>query len=85
MSMHRDDIMRFLSSDEQAITDWLNANPEPSAPGTCAHCGRSERLGAAVLPFGVCQDTHTWLHPACWQAWNGARRNQAIQALNNDG
>ncbi len=81
MRMHRDEIMGFLSSDERAITDWLNANPEPSTPGTCAHCGRSEQAGAAVLPFGVRQDTHTWLHPECWKAWNSARRDKATAVL----
>ena len=60
--------------------EWLNRNPEPSAPGRCARC-RSERTwNAIVVPFGV-GEAHTWLHPECWPAWHQARRANAVAAL----
>ena len=35
---------------------------------------------AITVPFGV-GETHTWLHPECWNAWHQARRADAAAAL----
>jgi hypothetical protein len=66
---------------ETVVIEWLNANPSPSAAGRCTWCGKSETLGAVVLPFGTEMGTHAWLHAECWLAWHQARRADAIAAL----
>ena len=63
------------------VIEWLNNNPAPSAPGRCAHCGKQEQLGQAVVPFGIKRHDHTWLHTDCWSAWHGKRCDCARQAL----
>jgi hypothetical protein len=63
------------------VVEWLNRNPAPSAPGSCAWRRKTESLDAVVLPFGTERGTHTWLHSNCWPAWRTARRASAIAAL----
>jgi hypothetical protein len=67
--------------DAGCVVEWLNRNPDPSAPGRCAWCGGTECLGAVVLPFGTEPETHTWLHSYCWSAWHAARNAEAFRAL----
>jgi hypothetical protein len=69
---------------EQTVTSWLNANPDPSSPDGCAHCGQRDYLGDPLLPFGVASMGHTWLHRTCWTAWAVERRQQAIAALTTE-
>ncbi len=68
---------------EACITEWLNRNPAPSEPGSCAHCGRAEQAGAMVVPFGVKKNTsiRTWLHPECYPVWRRERRQTAEEYL----
>jgi hypothetical protein len=66
---------------ESVVIEWLNANPSPSPAGLCRWCGKSETVGAVILPFGTEPRTHAWLHAECWPAWHQARRAEAIAAL----
>jgi hypothetical protein len=66
---------------ECCIIEWLNRNPAPSVPGSCAWCGRSENYDAVVLPYGTEPGT-IWLHAHCWTEWRKMRRSQAQDALN---
>jgi hypothetical protein len=70
-----------LSALECSVIEWLNRHPTPSAPGSCAWCGKTECPDAVVLPFGTERGTHAWLHSNCWPAWHAARRAAAIAAL----
>jgi hypothetical protein len=70
-----------LGAFEAVVIEWLNANPSPSPAGRCGWCGRSETMGAVVLPFGTEPGTHAWLHAECWPAWHQARQADAIAAL----
>jgi hypothetical protein len=63
------------------VTEWLNRNPAPSAPGRCVACGDGEQPGDPLLPFGTDTSGHAWLHRACWPKWCGAREAEAIAAL----
>ncbi len=66
---------------EFCIVEWLNRHPEHSDPGRCAWCGKPDRDGHAVVPFGAEGHGHTWLHPECWNAWHDNRRKKAEDAL----
>ena len=66
---------------EFCIVEWLNRHPEHSDPGRCARCGKPDRDGHAVVPFGTESHGHTWLHPECWNVWQRNRRERAQQAL----
>jgi hypothetical protein len=66
------------------ITEWLNRNPTPSAPGRCLACG-GERSSDPLLPFGSETRGHAWLHRACWPAWCRAREAEAIAGLTSMG
>ncbi len=66
---------------ECCIVEWLNRHPELSDPGRCAWCGKPDRDGHAVVPFGTESYGHTWLHPECWDDWRQDRRKRAQQAL----
>ena len=67
---------------ERAIVRWLNAHPPAvTDPGTCAYCRLPERREAALLPFLAGDDTHRWVHAACWPDWHQARRLAAESAL----
>jgi hypothetical protein len=65
---------------EICIVEWLNRNPQPSAPERCARCLSQKSENATIVPFGV-GEAHTWLHPECWPAWDQARKAQAAAAL----
>jgi hypothetical protein len=62
-------------------TAWLDKNPEPSRPGTCAHCGGEETPNSVILPHGTEPGTHAWIHRACWEDWFAARRAKAAKAI----
>jgi hypothetical protein len=66
---------------ETCVCEWLNRNPAPSRPGRCAWCDKPECAGATILPFGIEQSGHTWLHDGCWADWHLERRAQATAAL----
>ena len=63
------------------VTEWLNRNPTPSAPGRCLGCGGGERPCDPLLPFGTDTSGHAWLHRACWAEWHRAREAEAVAAL----
>ena len=65
---------------ESCIIQWLNRNPDSSAPGRCAWCGSAESQ-EAVLAFGIEPGTHTWLHSECWPLWHEHRRTKAAEVL----
>ena len=67
---------------EDTVDLWLACHP--AAPTSdragCAHCGRRERDGDALLPI-LARGGHTWVHDHCWPAWYEHRRAQARDAL----
>ena len=63
------------------LTEWINRNPTPSAPGRCLACGGGERPCNPLLPFGTEKIGHAWVHRACWPAWYRAREIEAVAAL----
>jgi hypothetical protein len=67
------------------LTEWINRNPTPSAPGRCQACGGGERPCDPLLPFGTDTIGHAWAHRACWPAWYRAREAEAIAALSSMG
>ncbi len=66
---------------EWCILEWLNRHPQHSDPGRCAWCGRLDRDGHVVVPFGTESHGHTWLHPECWNDWSQDRRERGQRAL----
>ncbi len=70
---------------EWCIVEWLNRHPQHSDPGRCAWCGKPDRDGHAVVPFGMESNGHTWLHPECWPNWFEHRRQVATEALTRMG
>ncbi len=66
---------------ECCVVEWLNRRPQHSDPGRCAWCGKPDRHGHAVVPFGTKNYGHTWLHPECWNDWSQDQREKALQAL----
>jgi hypothetical protein len=67
------------------VTEWINRNPTPSAPGRCLGCGGGERPSDSLLPFGTDTIGHAWVHRTCWPAWYRAREAEAMVALNSMG
>jgi hypothetical protein len=63
------------------VVEWLNRNPVRSPPDRCHHCGRAESSGDPLLPFGVEDSGHVWLHSACWPAWHESRKAEAVAKL----
>jgi hypothetical protein len=63
------------------VTEWINRNPTPSAPGRCLACGGGERSCDPLLPFGIDAIGHAWVHRACWSEWSRGREIEAIAAL----
>lgn len=63
------------------VVEWLNRNTLRSSPDRCHYCGRSERSGDPLVPFGTEPTRHAWLHSRCWPAWHAARKTEAIAAL----
>jgi hypothetical protein len=49
--------------------------------GRCLKCGRGERPGDPLLPFGTEPSGQAWVHGACWPAWHRARKAEANAAL----
>jgi hypothetical protein len=77
-------VSRKLAEDrafQHCVIEWLNRNPAPSTPNSCAWCEGLEVNGAVILPFGTNVHGHTWLHHHCWDAWYASRENEAIEAL----
>ncbi len=66
---------------ECCVVEWLNRNPQHSDSGRCGWCGKPDRNGHAVIPFGTESHGHTWLHPECWSDWRQDQRERAQQAL----
>lgn len=66
---------------DHCVIEWLNRNPAVSAFGRCLECGRGERPGDPLLPFGTKPSGHVWLHDACWPAWHRTRKADAVAAL----
>jgi hypothetical protein len=77
------DLLKLLT--EEAVLDWLDRHPYSSPPSACAYCGMPETPDAVVVPFGVEQGRHTWLHSECWHAWHRQRRADAGQRLTAGG
>ena len=63
------------------VVEWLNRNPAWSELGHCLKCGREDRPGDPLVPFGTEPGSHAWLHRTCWPAWHRARQDEAIAAL----
>jgi hypothetical protein len=63
------------------LTEWINRNPTPSAPGRCQACGGGQRPCDPLLPIGTDTIGHAWVHRECWPAWYQAREAEAIAAL----
>jgi hypothetical protein len=59
----------------------LNRNPERSSPGYCFGCGDRAHAHDSLLPCGIEQTGHDWLHSRCWPAWYAARKAKAASAL----
>lgn len=77
-------LARYQAEDrafECCIAEWLNRHPQQSDSGRCKSCGKTDRDGHVVVPFGTVGHRHTWLHPECWSEWHEARRRQAHKAL----
>jgi hypothetical protein len=64
----KSEVLELLSSQtpyrgsKRRVVEWLDSHPEPSDPGKCAWCGRSETTSSTVVPFGT--RAHAWLHPS---------------------
>lgn len=66
---------------ESCVVEWLNRHPCRSDPGHCAACGKPDREGHTVVPFGTENHCHAWLHPECWEGWHRERQEHARRAL----
>lgn len=66
---------------ECCVAEWLRRHPCGSDPDRCAACGKPDRDGHAVVPFGTADHGHTLLHPECWENWQRERRQQAQRDL----
>ena len=62
------------------MIEWLNRNPAVSAFGRCLECGRGERPGDPLLPFGTEPQGHAWVHGACWGHGIARGRPEAVAA-----
>lgn len=69
---------------QTAVVEWLEAHPDPSFEPVCKHCGRTELLGAPLLPFGGPKPRHTLLHKECWPDWMAHRERQAKAAIDGN-
>ena len=61
--------------------EWLNRNLVRSLPGRCLGCGDGNHAHDPLLPFGIENTGHTWLHSRCWPAWVTGREAEAVAAL----
>ena len=66
---------------ESCIVEWLNRHPQRSDPSCCTWCGKPNREGHAIVPFGSEWHGCTWLHPECWNDWGQHRRRLATEEL----
>jgi hypothetical protein len=69
---------------EIALVERLNTTHPDTPPDRCAHCGRLEVPGAALLPIGA-GARHAWLHSDCWETWRARRRAEAEKELRLQG
>jgi hypothetical protein len=63
------------------VVEWLNCNPVRSPPRHCLGCGSGDHAHDPLLPYGVENTGHAWLHSRCWPAWFAGRKAEAIAAL----
>jgi len=63
------------------VTEWLNRNPERSAPGICPGCSGPEHAHDPLLSFRSETSDHAWLHHCCWSEWHAGREANAAGAL----
>lgn len=63
------------------VVEWLNRNAVRSFPGRCLGCGQAEHSHDPLLPFGIEDSGHAWLHSRCWPAWHAGRKADAVAAL----
>lgn len=66
---------------ECCVIEWMNRNPAPSEPGSCAWCGEDEGPDSIIVAFGTEDAGHAWLHSHCWADWHEHRREEAVHAL----
>jgi hypothetical protein len=66
---------------ECCVVEWLDRHPCRSNPGRCAACGKPDREGHTVVPFGTGSYGQVWLHPECWEEWHRERKERAGRAL----
>ena len=66
---------------ECCVIEWLNRNPAPSEPGSCAWCSEDEGPDSTIVAFGTEDAGHAWLHSHCWSDWYDHRREEAIHVL----
>jgi hypothetical protein len=66
---------------ENIVIEWIDAHPEPSQAGRCAHCGQADTTGMSAVPYGVERGNLAWVHLHCWQHWHQQRRAKAVSAL----
>jgi hypothetical protein len=67
------------------VAKWLNQHPVSSQSGRCIACGGPDHAHDALLPYGIEDTGHAWLHSRCWPAWYADRKAQAIAALASAG
>ena len=68
---------------DDVVAEWRHRHPpEPTNPGTCAHCDLAiGEPGEGGVPFLAGDHGHVWLHHPCWQSWTTRRREEAEKAL----
>ncbi len=63
------------------VVEWLNQHPVSSSSGRCIACGGPDHAHDALLPCGIENTGHAWLHSRCWPGWYESRKAQALVAL----
>jgi hypothetical protein len=63
------------------VAEWLNQHPVSSPPGHCIACGGRDHAHDALLPYGIEDTGHAWLHTRCCCGWYENRKAQAVVAL----
>jgi hypothetical protein len=63
------------------VVKWLNRNPACSPSGRCLGCGNPAHSHDPLMPYGVESTGYAWLHLRCWEAWQAARKREAVAAL----
>jgi hypothetical protein len=49
-------------------------------PSHCYGCREVDRAGEPLLPFGIEDTGHAWLHSCCWPDWYAARKAEVMAA-----